>query len=348
MAESLPITEFLQMPEVMLDVRSPGEYNRGHIPGASSFPLFSDEERAKVGICYKHEGRDAAVELGFALTGPKFAGFIGQARQLAPEKRVRLHCWRGGMRSEAVAWVLEMAGFQVSLLRGGYKAFRRWVLATVEQPRPILILGGMTGTGKTEVLHALAKFGEQTLDLEALANHRGSSYGGIGMPPQPTQEQFENRIAMVWANLDPQRPVWIEAESKRVGISRIPEPIYQQMERSPVLELVRPHQERLDFLVAHYGGLDLADLMTATRRIRKRLGGLRTQQAVELLQERKFAAAFDLVLAYYDKTYRYDLERRKVPRLAVDVAGCSSQEAAAKLLAMSADLDGSLDPGIQD
>jgi tRNA 2-selenouridine synthase len=332
MPTPLTMPEFLHQSEVILDVRSPAEYRQAHLPGAISFPLFSDDERAKVGICYKHEGRDAAVELGFAIAGPKFAGFIEQAKHLAPQKQVRMYCWRGGMRSGAVAWVLEMAGFQVQLLVGGYKAFRRWALAQLEEPRTIFILGGMTGTGKTEVLHALAERGEQILDLEDLANHRGSSYGGLGMPPQPTQEQFENLVAMQWATLDPQRPVWIEAESKRVGIARIPEPIYQQMERSPVLELHRTHQERLDFLVKTYGVLDLDDLITATQRIRKRLGGLRTQQAVELLKERKFAEAFDLVLAYYDKTYRYDLERRDVPRFTVDAAGCDPQSSALRLL----------------
>lgn len=328
-------TEFLTLSDIILDVRSPGEYAQGHVPEAVSFPLFSDEERAQVGICYKHQGRNAAVELGFAIAGPKFAGFIAQARELAGDRRVRMYCWRGGMRSEAVSWVLEMAGFQVSLLVGGYKAFRRWVLEMVQEPRQILILGGMTGTGKTAVLHQLSAMGEQVLDLEHLANHRGSSYGSLGMPPQPSTEHFENQVALAWAQSDPNRPLWIEAESKRVGTCRIPEPIFQQMDQAPVVELVRSLQERLTMLVEDYGFASTEALVTATQRIRKRLGGLRTQQAVELLQQRHLKEAFAIILEYYDKTYRYDLSRRSVTIYPISIEGLDAAQVAQKLLKVS-------------
>jgi tRNA 2-selenouridine synthase len=326
MPHARSLDDFLHTPSVMLDVRSPGEYAQGHIPGAISFPLFSDEERAQVGICYKQQGRDAAVELGFAIAGPKFAGFIAQAKELAPDRQVRVYCWRGGMRSGGVGWVLQMGGFDVSLLIGGYKTYRRWALDNFEQARPILILGGMTGTGKTEVLHALAEAGEQVLDLEALASHRGSSYGSLGLPAQPSNEHFENRVACHWSQFDPTRPVWIEAESKRIGICRIPEALFAQMERSPIVEIVRSRDERLDLLVRVYGCQNIEGLIVATERIRKRLGGLRTQQAIELLQQHKFREAFDIVLDYYDKTYRYDLERRNVEFYEIDLVGRSAKE----------------------
>ncbi|HEY9646616.1 MAG TPA: tRNA 2-selenouridine(34) synthase MnmH, partial [Chroococcidiopsis sp.] len=267
MASVLTVTEFLDVPGVLLDVRSPAEYQQGRIPGAISFPLFSDDERAQVGTCYKQQGRNAAVELGFAIAGPKFAGFIAQAAALAPDRRVRLHCWRGGMRSGAIAWVLELAGFQVSVLEGGYKAFRRWAMAAVQEVKPILILGGMTGTGKTDILTALAAQGEQVLDLEHLAKHRGSSYGALGLPPQPSNEQFENRVGLRWAKMDRDRPIWIEAESKRIGICRIPEPLVQQMEQAPILEIERAHRERLNLLVKHYGIFERQELIVATDRI---------------------------------------------------------------------------------
>lgn len=331
MPTSLEIDAFLMAPGLVLDVRSPAEYQQGHIPGAVSFPLFTDGERAEVGICYKHDGRDAAVELGFAIAGPKFAQFIAQAKALAPDRRVRLHCWRGGMRSGAVAWVLEMAGFQVTTLQGGYKAFRRWALATFCQRRPIAIVGGMTGTGKTDILHALAAQGEQVLDLEAIASHRGSSFGSLGLPPQPTNEQFENAIAVQWAQVDPQRVVWLEAESKRIGLCRIPEALFQQMEQATVLEICRSRAERLALLVKVYGDAPIADLVTATERIRKRLGGLVTQQAIALLHEGNLTEAFDRLLTYYDKTYTYDLDRRSVQRHPVDVSGLSATESAARL-----------------
>ena len=326
------VADFLAASTPILDVRSPGEFAHAHIPGAISFPLFSDDERAQVGTCYKQEGRDRAVELGFAIAGPKFAGFIAQAKEIAPDRRVRLHCWRGGMRSGAIAWVLGMAGFEVKTLSGGYKAFRHWALRTTEIPLRVLTLGGMTGTGKTNILTALAAQGEQTLDLEALANHRGSSYGALGLPPQPTTEQFENLIAMQWAKFDPDRPVWIEGESCGIGRCRVPIGVFAQMMQAPILQVARPRSERLMLLVEMYGTADIQALVIATDRIRKRLGGLRTQQAIDLLQQKQLAAAFDVILDYYDKTYQYDLEKRQVPIHTVEVTNCSDAQSAALLI----------------
>jgi tRNA 2-selenouridine synthase len=329
---ALAIDPFLQAPGPILDVRSPGEYADGHIPGAISFPLFSNEERAQVGICYKHQGREAAVELGFDLAGPKFGDFIRQARSLAPDRRVRVHCWRGGMRSGGMAWALSLAGFEVVTLMGGYKSFRRWVRQRVSEPRPYRVLGGMTGTGKTLILQALAQGGEAMVDLEHWANHRGSSYGGLDMPPQPTTEQFENRIAWDLAALPRDRPVWLEAESRRIGTCRIPEELFVQMDAAPTLEIVRPLAERLTILVDMYGQSDREALVTATERIRKRLGGQRTQAAVALIRAGDLRAALAILLDYYDRTYRYDLERRQKTIPQVDVGGCDAEAAAARLL----------------
>jgi tRNA 2-selenouridine synthase len=326
------IADFLTAPGVALDVRSPGEYAQGHIPGAVSFPLFSNEERAQVGTCYKQQGRDRAVELGFAIAGPKLAGLIGQAKELAIDRQVRLYCWRGGMRSGSVAWLLEMAGFKVSTLMGGYKSFRRWVQSIAQAPRCIVTLGGMTGSGKTAILEALLAQGEQTLDLEDLANHRGSSYGNLGLPPQPSNEQFENLVAMQWARLDPTRPVWVEAESRRIGVCRVPDPIFQQMMQAPILQVLRTRTERRTQLVEVYGQVSIEELIVATKRIQKKLGGLRTQQAIDLLRQVKLSEAVDLILDYYDKTYQYDLEKRKVPIYTVDVQGLNASDSAVRLI----------------
>jgi tRNA 2-selenouridine synthase len=331
MPHSLPITDFFSAPGPILDVRSPGEFEQGHLPGAISFPLFSDDERSLVGTCYKQQGREAAVELGFELAGPKFAGFLRQARDLAPDGMVRLHCWRGGMRSGAVAWVLEMGGLQTVTLEGGYKSFRRWVRRSLAAPRSIIILGGMTGTAKTDILHALAEQGQQILDLEGLANHRGSSFGALGMPSQPSTEHYENLIAIALDRFDRQQPVWIEAESRRVGTCRVPDELFLQMEAAPTLEITRPVEERLDLLVDVYGEADLEGLICATERIRKRLGGQRTQAAVAHLQAHQFREAFAIILDYYDRTYRYDLERRQKAIPQVDVTGLSPTESAHKL-----------------
>lgn len=332
MAPSFTIEPFLKAPGVILDVRSPAEYEQGHIPGAVSFPLFTNEERAQVGTCYKQQGRDQAVELGFEIAGPKCAYFVKRAKELAPDRQIRVHCWRGGMRSEAVAWILSMAGLNVSLLAGGYKAFRRWVLSSFDQPKPIVILGGMTGSGKTLMLYELAKQGAQILDLEHWANHRGSSYGNLGLPAQPTNEQFENNVALAWASLNSENPIWIEAESKRIGTCRIPQPLFQQMDQSPVIEVSRSRTERLEALVELYGAADRTELITATERIGKRLGGQQTKVAVSFLREGNLAAACNIILDYYDKTYTYDLKRRSVPIHPIDVTGLTSESCATLLL----------------
>ncbi|HEY9735766.1 MAG TPA: tRNA 2-selenouridine(34) synthase MnmH [Trichocoleus sp.] len=328
MTQSVAIEAFLTAPGPILDVRSPGEFEQGHIPGAVSFPLFSNEERAEVGTCYKHQGREAAVELGFAIAGPKLAPFLRQAKELAPGKQIRVHCWRGGMRSGSMGWLLEMGGLQVATLEGGYKAFRRWVRETVARPKPIVVLGGMTGTDKTSILLAMAAQGAQVLDLEGLANHRGSSYGGLEMPPQPSTEHFENLLALQWATFDPIQPIWVEAESRRIGTCRIPDELFLQMEAALTLEVVRPVAERVELLAKLYGQAELETLVAATERIRKRLGGQRTQEAVEFIRQGDLKPAIAIVLEYYDRTYRYDLDRRqkKIPQ--VDITGLSPHEGA--------------------
>jgi tRNA 2-selenouridine synthase len=335
MPTTLTIEDFLHCPGPILDVRSPFRirpwpHARGH-----PVPLFSDEERAEVGTCYKQSGRDAAVELGFDIAGPKFGHFVRAAKALAPDRHLRVHCWRGGMRSGAVAWVLETAGFNVKTLEGGYKAYRRWVRRILVAPKPLIVLGGMTGTAKTLILHELAALGEPVLDLEALANHRGSSFGGLMMPPQPSTEHYENLLAEQCVQLGTNRPIWVEAESRRVGTCRIPDELFLQMDAAPVLEVLKSLDERLDLLVDIYGEADRQELIIATQRIRKRLGGQRTQAAVEAIEQEDLRTAFAIILDYYDRTYRYDLERRNKTIPQVDLVGLSPAESARKLVALA-------------
>ncbi|NJM98660.1 MAG: tRNA 2-selenouridine(34) synthase MnmH [Phormidesmis sp. RL_2_1] len=328
---AVPIDQFLAAPGPILDVRSPGEYAQGHILGAMSLPLFSNEERARVGTCYKQQGRDQAVELGFDIAGPKFSTLIRSAKDMAPDRVVRIHCWRGGMRSGAIAWILNLAGFHTITLEGGYKAFRRWVRRTINTPKQIVLLGGMTGSAKTDILHALARQGEQVLDLEGHASHRGSSFGAVCLPPQPSTEQFENRIATDWHGFDPQRPIWIEAESRRIGTCRIPCELFEQMEAAFALEITRPMAERLALLVDIYGQADPEALIAATERIRKRLGGLRTQEAIAFIRTGDLTRAFAILLTYYDRTYRYGLTQRARSVPEVDVTALSPDQAAQRL-----------------
>ncbi len=325
------IDEFLAASGPILDVRSPGEFEQGHIPEAISFPLFTNEERAQVGTCYKQQSREQSVELGFDLVGPKLGELIRQAKALAPERTVRIHCWRGGMRSGAIAWALDLAGFHTITLQGGYKAFRHWVRSTLATPKDIILLGGMTGSAKTDILHALAEQGEQVLDLEGHANHRGSSFGALCLPPQPSTEQFENMLAAEWQQFITDRPIWIEAESRRVGACRVPAELFEQMEAAFALEITRPIDERVALLVEIYGQAAPEDLTAATERIRKRLGGERTQAAIAAIETGDLATAVSITLDYYDRTYRYGLEQRDRAVPEVDVTGLSPSKAAQQL-----------------
>lgn len=315
--------DFLQESQTVpvIDVRSPAEYEHAHIPNAINVPLFNNEERAKVGTCYKQLGRDAAVRLGLKLIGPKLAYFVEQADQIAPHREVLVHCWRGGMRSGSFAWLLRTAGFQVRTLEGGYKAYRNHVLAAFERPQNIIILGGHTGSGKTDILRELAALGEQVIDLEAIAHHKGSSYGAIGQAPQPSSEQFENLLFRPWSQLDPTRHLWLEDESRHIGTCFIPLALWQQMQRVPKIVFVDvPKSVRVQRLVREYAGFGKELLQQATERIKKRLGGQHYKESIEALDRGDYAAVADISLNYYDKAYLYGISQRdasKVVRLHV-------------------------------
>lgn len=329
------IAKFRSSTGCVLDVRSPVEFEHGHIPGALNFPLFTNEERAEIGTCYKTQGRHAAIQLGFDLVGPRLGDMLRRAKEIAPGKLVRIHCWRGGMRSRSVAWYLETAGFRVLTLDGGYKSYRRWVRQIVSAPRPVNILGGLTGTGKTRILEALRERGEQVLDLEGLANHRGSSYGGLGMPPQPSTQHFENLIAEQLVRFDPACPVWIESESGRIGTCWVPDQLFRLMKAATAIEIVVPLEERLDILTEIYGRTDPVELIGATQRIKKKLGGERTRVAVELIRQNEIREACRIILDYYDRSYRADLNRRPTPAPKLDVGGLLASEVAKVLVEQS-------------
>ncbi len=325
MVTSLALEDFLDAPGHIFDVRSPSEFAHARIENARSLPLFSDAERAEVGTAYKQQGRDPAVELGLRLAGPRFGDLVANARHTLGTETAKVYCWRGGMRSGSVAWLLETAGIRTLLLEGGYKTYRGHALKTLDNissaPGPqIIVLGGMTGSAKTEILHALRELGEQVLDLEGLAQHRGSSYGGLQMPPQPSNEQFENQLAQQWARFNPSKRVWIEDESRSVGRCSIPLTLYSAMEQAKVVAIGKPLEERLDHLMEIYGSSDAEELINATRRIEKRLGSERTRHSIEALESGHYREAFTDILYYYDKSYQHALSRRtKTPHFIEEV-----------------------------
>ncbi len=293
----------------LLDVRAPGEFIQGHIPGALSFPLFNDEERAAVGTAYKQQSPQRAFELGLDLVGPKMAGFVREARILAPRGELAVHCWRGGQRSGSMAWLLRQSGLRVATLEGGYKAYRTAVLDSfTTSALSLRIVGGRTGSGKTKILHALRQLGEQIIDLEGLAHHKGSAFGFIGESAQPTVEQFENDLHAAMQTLDPSRRIWVENESRSIGRVFIPSGFWQQMTTAPLLSVSIPQADRLRNLLADYVGTDKADLERAFMKIRSKLGGQHLKAALEALRGDDFAAAAEIALRYYDKTYQHGLD----------------------------------------
>jgi tRNA 2-selenouridine synthase len=336
--QKINIEEFLKLTEhsLLLDVRSPGEFIHAQIPGACSLPLFTDEERKVVGTAYKQQSRKAAIKIGLDFFGVKMKGmveeveklvdnwrvktdskktFAGDKPQPATDNSVLVHCWRGGMRSAAIAWLLDMYGFKVYTLSGGYKAFRNWVLKQFQKEYNLKILGGYTGSGKTIILQELQQKNIRVIDLEKLANHKGSAFGAIGEKSQPSQEMFENILAVeLFTKVQKNRDLegaWIEDESQRIGKLIIPNSFWEIMRNSPVYFLDIPFEERLQYLVKTYGNFDKEDLAESIERIQKRLGGLETKNALNFLAENNITECFSILLCYYDKLYKKGLHNRK-------------------------------------
>ncbi|MFY8005210.1 MAG: tRNA 2-selenouridine(34) synthase MnmH [Chitinophagaceae bacterium] len=315
MSSSVTVERFLELSKEfpVLDVRSPGEYNHAHIPGAISFPLFTDEERKVVGTAYKRESRKKAIAIGLDFFGPKMRKMVEAAEKLVPQQNaptILVHCWRGGMRSGAVAWLLQIYGFKVFTLAGGYKQYRQWVLQQFAKTYPFVILGGYTGSGKTEILQALQQIGGVMLNLEAIASHKGSAFGNLGMPPQPGAEQFENNLAhtlqkvQLLAEENQHKVIWVESESRRIGNINLPADIFNQLLQAPLYFLDIPFETRLNYLVNTYGQFPVDQLQNAIERISRKLGGLDAKMAIDFLQKGEIKDCFTILLKYYDKFYQ--------------------------------------------
>ncbi len=313
MNPSLDIVEFLSRAKSLpvVDVRSPAEYSRGHIPGATNIPLFNNEERAAVGIRYKQESRRAAILEGLDIVGPKMTGFVKQATSLAGHHGVLVYCWRGGMRSSSMSWLFQTAGIPAQTLAGGYRSYRRHVHTVLAEPARLWVLGGMTGSGKTAVLRELGRSGIQVIDLEELASHKGSAFGALGQDTQPSTEQFENNLYTARAACDTSRIIVVEDESKSIGSVQLPDELYLQMRAAPVVVLEVPLEARIERLVREYAGYPKQALAEALTRIRKKLGGARLQEALRALEQQNFREVAKISLEYYDKTYTYGLSRRE-------------------------------------
>ena len=320
MTERINIKDYLDKYTAipLIDVRTPAEYEVGHIPHAFNVPLFSNEERAHIGTVYKQQSREKAIEIGRSYASKKLDWYLSETGKVSSGGPVIIHCWRGGMRSEAFAEHLVKNGFsEVYVIEGGYKAFRRTVLEVFKKPYRIYILGGYTGSGKTRILKELAGRGEQVIDLEGIAHHKGSAFGAIGEKKQPTNEQFSNLLFWKWRKLDLDQPVWLEDESMQIGKVTIPEVLFNRMRNAPAFFLVIPEIERIRLLVEEYTGIDAKLLKEAVQRISKKLGGDRTREALEAIEREDFHSAAKIALEYYDAYYRKGLKKRDPEKVLV-------------------------------
>jgi tRNA 2-selenouridine synthase len=368
-AERIHIEQFLELAKhhPVIDVRSPGEYNHAHIPGAHSIPLFTDEERKVVGTTYKQQSREAAIKIGLDYFGPKMRKMVEEAEEISNRQYaigkatnkgdalpisncILIYCWRGGMRSGAVSWLLDIYGFKIYTLIGGYKKFRNHVLDSFRLPFDLNIIGGYTGSGKTEAVKLLKEKGEPVIDLEDIAKHKGSAFGSIGMPKQPSQEMFENLLAVELyesLNLNPRSPLdthhsalWLEDESQRIGLINIPHDLWNKMRKSTVYFLDIPFEERLKHITEEYGCLEKQKIIDAIGRIREKLGGLNAKMAIQLLEEGNTLESFRILLNYYDKHYLKALHNREALNSLLQRVECKSviPENASQLLLLSKQL----------
>jgi tRNA 2-selenouridine synthase len=317
MPSEIDIVDFLLLAKniPVIDVRSPSEYRKGHIPDAINLPLFSDDERVKVGTLYIKNGKDDAYLLGLEIVGPKLKSFVEEVKQLAVDQQLLVHCWRGGMRSNSMAWLFEQVGIKASVLRGGYKSYRRYVLEWFLIKPDLIVLGGMTGSGKTEILNELQKTGCQVVDLECIAHHKGSAFGGLGQTIQPTQEQFENDLFSTLQLLNYKLPTWIEDESLSIGKVILPKPLYEFMKQANVICIRRDKETRIARLINEYALFSSGELAESIRKIAKRLGGKDTNDALAALLEGDYKTVANIALHYYDKSYQNLLKLKPKEKL---------------------------------
>ena len=300
LAESIPV----------IDVRSPSEFNHGHIPKAVNIPLFDDGERAAVGTLYKNEGRLPAIIEGLKKAGPALSLKLDQAHKVAQHGKLLVHCWRGGMRSEAMARLFFLGGIETKILDGGYRSYRHHVLERLSEKQKMIVLGGMTGSSKTHILRYLREKGQQIIDLEALASHKGSAFGSLGQMPQPSTEHFSNLLFDKLRLISKKETVWVEDESQNIGTVFMPGSFYQNMQETPAIILMMDVRIRLPRLLKEYSAFPAESLKASVIKISKRIGGDNTRDAIESIDSGNFARAIEITLGYYDKAYSFGLKKK--------------------------------------
>ncbi len=326
----------------IIDARTPAEFAEDRIPGAVNLPVLEDEQRVVVGTLYKQRSAFEARRLGGALVAENIARHMQTHLQDKPKDwRPLIYCWRGGQRSGSFATWLRMVGWDACQLEGGYKSFRHLVIAELERMAPDLhlrVIGGPTGSAKTRILEALARLGAQVLDLEDLAAHKGSVLGDLPDRPQPRQKSFETSLYTRLGELDPARPVFVEAESRKIGQVFVPEPLILAMRRAPCLAIDATRTARLDFLVRDYAYLG-DDIPLLLRNI-DRLASLQSRETIahwkKLAETGELPTLFgEFIDLHYDPLYRRSQNGNyagfgDAPRFATDDLSAAGIEALAR------------------
>ena len=307
MIKRIDIEQFLRLQREeslpVIDVRSPSEFNHGHIPNAENIYLFDDEERKIVGTIYKEKGREAAILKGLEYVGSRMANILKAIDKISKNNVILMHCFRGGMRSESVAWLCSNYKYNVYVLDKGYKSYRRYVLESFNNKKyRINLVTGRTGSKKTLILNRLKELEYNVVDLEGIAKHKGSAFGWINEGEQPSQEQFENNLCYELYKYDNDSILWVEDESLLIGKRAIPRGLFDNM-KSPenIIYLNVPIEERAKYITDTYGKYSVDDLKESIIKIKKRLGDERMREALSLLEENK-------IYYYYDKAYKLSIQ----------------------------------------
>jgi tRNA 2-selenouridine synthase len=310
-AEGLSPEEFITRSEsqLIIDVRAPIEYFKGHIPKAINIPLFDDAERSEIGTLYKLKGKQSAIDRGYEIVNPKLATWIERVKKEASERQVYVYCFRGGMRSNSFTWWLNQNKIEAQLLRGGYKSYRQLALQQFEKPYQFALLGGATGSRKTDILRYIqTHLFTPTIDLEKLANHKGSVFGGIGEKNQLPQQNFEHHFFNELKNI--QHPFLAEDEAMTIGYNRIPYPFWLQMKAAPLFIFHVPFELRLKKIMSDYSQAPIPVLKSAITKIGEQLGGEATKNCLALLDKNDVSSVAQIVLKHYDKAYAHKYKQK--------------------------------------